>query len=50
MAIREVPAVDTAHGYQGYFRRDVPYEDSELTRVGPGTPMVEYWLAARVYV
>ena len=42
MAIQKVPAVDTTHGYQGYFRRDVPCEDSELTHVGPGTPMGEY--------
>lgn len=41
MAIRKVPAVDTAHGYQGYFRRDVSCEDTELTHVGPGTPMGE---------
>jgi phenylpropionate dioxygenase-like ring-hydroxylating dioxygenase large terminal subunit len=28
--------------YGGYFHRDVPAEDSELTHVGPGTPCGEY--------
>ncbi len=33
--------------YSGYYRRDVPAEDAELTHVGPGTPCGElmrgYW-------
>jgi phenylpropionate dioxygenase-like ring-hydroxylating dioxygenase large terminal subunit len=29
--------------YGGYFHRDVPQEDSELTHVGPGTPGGEYF-------
>ncbi|HEY3117039.1 MAG TPA: Rieske 2Fe-2S domain-containing protein, partial [Chloroflexota bacterium] len=28
--------------YSGYFRRDVPEPDMELTQVGPGTPGGEY--------
>jgi phenylpropionate dioxygenase-like ring-hydroxylating dioxygenase large terminal subunit len=32
---REVP-------YGGYYQREVPGEDAELTRVGPGTPCGEY--------
>lgn len=32
-----------AQGYTGYFRRDVPEPDAELTRVGPGTACGE-WL------
>jgi nitrite reductase/ring-hydroxylating ferredoxin subunit len=28
--------------YGGYHRRDVPTDDAELTRVGPGTPCGEY--------
>ena len=28
--------------YGGYFHRDVPEEDAELTHVGPGTPGGEY--------
>src|SRR5208282_589427 len=28
--------------YRGYFQRDVPEEDKELTHVGPGTPCGEY--------
>ncbi len=33
----------SATRYSGYFRRDVPPPDPELTRVGPGTPCGE-WL------
>ena len=32
----------TATQFEGYFRRDVPAEDSELTHVGPNTPSGEY--------
>lgn len=36
-----------AGAFQGYYRRDVPPEDTRLTHVGPGTPMGElmrrYW-------
>ena len=28
--------------YGGYYHRDVPKEDAELTRIGPGTPCGEY--------
>ncbi len=28
--------------YSGYYKRDVPPEDPELTHAGPGTPMGEY--------
>jgi len=28
--------------YGGYFHRDIPHEDAELTHVGPGTPGGEY--------
>ena len=28
--------------FGGYFHRDVPQEDAELTHVGPGTPCGEY--------
>jgi nitrite reductase/ring-hydroxylating ferredoxin subunit len=28
--------------YGGYFHRDIPQEDTELTHVGPGTPCGEY--------
>jgi hypothetical protein len=28
--------------FGGYFHRDVPPEDAELTHVGPGTPCGEY--------
>ena len=28
--------------YQGYYHREVPEADYELTRVGPGTPGGEY--------
>ncbi|MGQ3027906.1 MAG: Rieske 2Fe-2S domain-containing protein, partial [Ferrovibrionaceae bacterium] len=37
----------TAGAFQGYYRRDVPPEDTRLTHVGPNTPMGElmrrYW-------
>lgn len=39
--MNDAPASPT--GYAGYFRRDVPEPDAELTRVGPGTPCGE-WL------
>ena len=42
MAIQEDVKHEPIEAYQGYFRRDVPGEDPELTRVGPGTPMGEY--------
>ena len=28
--------------YSGYWQRDVPQEDAELTHVGPGAPCGEY--------
>jgi phenylpropionate dioxygenase-like ring-hydroxylating dioxygenase large terminal subunit len=28
--------------FSGYFRRDIPAEDAEITRSGPGTPLGEY--------
>ena len=28
--------------YGGYFHREIPEEDAELTHVGPGTPCGEY--------
>ncbi len=36
-------AATPPQGYAGYFRREVPEPDPELTRVGPGTPCGE-WL------
>ena len=36
-----VSFLNTPHG--GYLHRDVPSEDSELTRVGPGTPAGEWF-------
>jgi nitrite reductase/ring-hydroxylating ferredoxin subunit len=39
MATR-APFLKTRYG--GYFHRDVPAEDAELTHVGPGTPCGEY--------
>lgn len=33
---------DQTQAYSGYFKRDVPEEDRELTHVGPGTPGGEY--------
>ena len=46
MAVRE-QAQPIASPYSGYFLRDVPAEDAELTHVGPGTPcgelMRRYW-------
>jgi phenylpropionate dioxygenase-like ring-hydroxylating dioxygenase large terminal subunit len=35
-------AVATRETYSGYYHRDEPEPDSELTRVGPGTPGGEY--------
>src|SRR3954451_25036209 len=32
----------TSEAYAAYYRRDVPEDDVELTRVGPGTPCGEY--------
>lgn len=29
-------------GYSGYLMRDMPAEDAEITRTGPGTPLGEY--------
>jgi hypothetical protein len=28
--------------FSGYFHREVPQEDAELTHIGPGTPCGEY--------
>jgi hypothetical protein len=39
MATR-APFLSTRYG--GYYHRDIPQEDAELTRVGPGTPCGEY--------
>jgi hypothetical protein len=39
MATR-APFLRTRFG--GYYHRDIPEEDSELTHVGPGTPGGEY--------
>src|SRR5438309_1241239 len=35
-------AAESVALYRGYFQRDVPEEDKELTHVGPGTPGGEY--------
>ena len=32
----------TTQGYSGYYQREVPAEDPELTHVGPGTACGEY--------
>ena len=32
--------------YSGYLHSEVPDDDAELTRVGPGTPMGEYLAAS----
>ena len=29
-------------GYRGYYQTEVPIDDQELTRTGPGTPCGEY--------
>tara|TARA_A100001037_G_scaffold303204_1_gene336668 strand:+ start:17444 stop:18814 length:1371 start_codon:yes stop_codon:yes gene_type:complete len=42
MAAQEESISRPIAGYQGYFLRDVPDEDPELTHVGPGTAMGEY--------
>ena len=34
------PFLSTRYG--GYYHREVPQEDAELTRIGPGTPCGEY--------
>ena len=39
MATR-APFLSTPFG--GYYHRDIPQEDTELTRIGPGTPCGEY--------
>ncbi len=39
MATR-APFLTTPFG--GYYHRDVPQEDAELTHIGPGTPCGEY--------
>lgn len=37
-------AQDSARGapYSGYYKREVPAEDAEITHAGPGTPLGEY--------
>jgi hypothetical protein len=40
MAATRAPFLKTRYG--GYFHRNVPAEDTELTHVGPGTPCGEY--------
>jgi phenylpropionate dioxygenase-like ring-hydroxylating dioxygenase large terminal subunit len=40
MASTRAPFLKTQYG--GYFHREVPEEDAELTHVGPGTPCGEY--------
>jgi phenylpropionate dioxygenase-like ring-hydroxylating dioxygenase large terminal subunit len=40
MATTRAPFLKTRYG--GYFHREVPEEDAELTHVGPGTPCGEY--------
>src|SRR3954449_5474786 len=40
MAATRAPFLKTRYG--GYFHRNVPAEDAELTHVGPGTPCGEY--------
>ena len=42
MAVQDQITSVGAGAYQGYFKRDVPREDPELTHVGPGTAMGEY--------
>ena len=42
MAVQEEAISRPVVGYQGYFLRDVPDEDPELTHVGQGTAMGEY--------
>ena len=34
------PFLSTRYG--GYYHRELPQEDAELTRIGPGTPCGEY--------
>jgi phenylpropionate dioxygenase-like ring-hydroxylating dioxygenase large terminal subunit len=40
MASTRAPFLKTRYG--GYFHRDIPQEDAEITHVGPGTPCGEY--------
>jgi len=40
MASNRAPFLKTRYG--GYFHRDIPGEDAEITHVGPGTPCGEY--------
>jgi phenylpropionate dioxygenase-like ring-hydroxylating dioxygenase large terminal subunit len=40
MASDRAPFLRTRYG--GYFHRDIPEEDAEITHVGPGTPCGEY--------
>jgi phenylpropionate dioxygenase-like ring-hydroxylating dioxygenase large terminal subunit len=40
MASDRAPFLKTRYG--GYFHRDIPDEDAEITHVGPGTPCGEY--------
>ena len=40
MPVKKAPFLTKPYG--GYLNRDVPKDDKELTRVGPGTPMGEY--------
>jgi phenylpropionate dioxygenase-like ring-hydroxylating dioxygenase large terminal subunit len=40
MASNRAPFLRTRYG--GYFHRDIPEEDAEITHVGPGTPCGEY--------
>ena len=37
-----IPSIDRFRSYRGYDEREIPAEDPELTRVGPGTPCGEY--------
>ena len=39
--VTRAPFLKTRFG--GYFHREVPEEDAELTHVGPGTPCGEYF-------
>ena len=38
--VTRAPFLKTRYG--GYYHREVPQEDAELTHVGPGTPCGEY--------
>jgi len=39
--VTRAPFLKTRYG--GYFHREIPEEDAELTHVGPGTPCGEYF-------